>query len=161
MMRFASKVGKAASRAAGAAQASRLCLVPPSAWALPSSPVAASSLLLPWAGSRAWCSPTMILSRAMTSSAFCSQRQRPAAAAKAMLAGAARRGMGHARKLKTKKGAAKRFIVTGKGRLKRGHAGKGHLTSGKSKTRLRRLNSKVLLEGTWHKKMKSLLITGK
>ena len=71
------------------------------------------------------------------------------------------RRMGHARKLKTKQSAAKRFLVTGKGELKRGHAYKGHLTSGKSKTRLRRLNTKVLLTGTTAKKMKSLLISGK
>lgn len=71
------------------------------------------------------------------------------------------RKMGHLRKLKTKKGAAKRFIVTGKGKLKRGHAYKGHLTSGKSKTRLRRLNTKVLLTGVWAKKMKMLIMNGK
>jgi len=71
------------------------------------------------------------------------------------------REMGHLKKLKTKKGAAKRFILTGKGALKRGHAGKGHLTSGKSKIRKRRLNTKVLLTGTWAKKMKKLLINGK
>jgi len=71
------------------------------------------------------------------------------------------RAMGHLRKLKTKKGAAKRFLVTGKGKLKRGHAGKGHLTSGKSKNRLRRLNTKVLLTGTWAKKMSKLILTGK
>ena len=72
-----------------------------------------------------------------------------------------KRQMGHLRALKTKKSAAKRFIVTGKGSLKRGHAGKGHLTSHKSKTRLRRLNSKVLLTGVWTKKMKMLILNGK
>lgn len=71
------------------------------------------------------------------------------------------REMGHLKKLKTKKGAAKRFILTGKGALKRGHAGKGHLTAHKSKIRKRRLNTKVLLTGTWAKKMKKLLINGK
>lgn len=69
--------------------------------------------------------------------------------------------MGHARGLKTKKSAAKRFIVTGKGNLKRGHAYKGHLTSHKSKTRLRKLNTKVLLTGVWAKKMKMLILNGK
>ena len=68
------------------------------------------------------------------------------------------REMGCARKLKTKKGALKRFLVTGKGKLKRGHAGKGHLTSGKSKNRLRRLNTKVLLTGVWAKKMGKLIM---
>ena len=68
------------------------------------------------------------------------------------------REMGCARKLKTKKGALKRFLVTGKGKLKRGHAYKGHLTSGKSKNRLRRLNTKTLLTGVWAKKMGKLIM---
>ena len=49
------------------------------------------------------------------------------------------------RGVKTKKAAAKRFIKTGKGDLKYGHAGKRHLTSHKSKDRKRRLNSKVVI----------------
>lgn len=51
--------------------------------------------------------------------------------------------------------------MTGKGHLKRGHAYKGHLTSHKSKTRLRKLNTKVLLTGVWAKKMKMLILNGK
>jgi ribosomal protein L35 len=44
---------------------------------------------------------------------------------------------------KTKKAAAKRFIKTGKGDLKYGHAGKRHNTSKKTKTVKRRLNRMV------------------
>jgi ribosomal protein L35 len=47
------------------------------------------------------------------------------------------------RGLKTRKTAAKRFIKTGTGELKYGHAGKRHNTSKKSKTRQRRLNQLV------------------
>ena len=62
------------------------------------------------------------------------------------------------RGLKTKKAAAKRFIKTGKGGLKRGKAYKGHLTSKKTSERKRRLNKKVNLVGTTLKKMKTLLL---
>ena len=47
------------------------------------------------------------------------------------------------RGLKTRKSAAKRFIKTGTGELKYGHAGKRHNTSKKTKTRQRRLNQLV------------------
>ena len=47
------------------------------------------------------------------------------------------------RGLKTRKTAAKRFIKTGTGELKYGHAGKRHNTSKKSKVRQRRLNQLV------------------
>ena len=68
---------------------------------------------------------------------------------------------GHSKALKTRKAASKRFIKTGKGGLKRGKAGKGHLTSKKSPTRKRRLNDKTNLTGTMLKKMSSLILTGK
>jgi large subunit ribosomal protein L35 len=47
------------------------------------------------------------------------------------------------RGVKTKQAAAKRFLKTGQGKLKFGHAGKRHLTSKKSKVRKQRLNKKV------------------
>jgi large subunit ribosomal protein L35 len=68
---------------------------------------------------------------------------------------------GHKKALKTKKAVSKRFIVTGKGKLKRGHAFRGHLTSHKSPARKRRLSAKVVMKGTWAKKMKKLILTGK
>jgi len=69
--------------------------------------------------------------------------------------------MGCKRALKTKQSAAKRFIVTGKGKLKRGHAYKSHLTAHKTSERKSRLNKKVLLSTVWQKKMKMLILTGK
>mmetsp|Transcript_4812 Transcript_4812/g.3425 ORF Transcript_4812/g.3425 Transcript_4812/m.3425 type:complete len:104 (+) Transcript_4812:48-359(+) len=60
-------------------------------------------------------------------------------------------------KLKTKKAAAKRFILTGKGDLKYGRAGKRHLNKNKPRERIRRLNEMGILDGIWAKKMKLLL----
>ena len=51
-----------------------------------------------------------------------------------------------ARGTKTKKAAAKRFIVKGNGDLKYGRAGKRHNTSKKTKSVKRRLNQKVSIE---------------
>ena len=42
-------------------------------------------------------------------------------------------------KIKTRRGAAKRFKVTGTGKVKRSKAFKGHLLSSKSKKRKRKL----------------------
>jgi large subunit ribosomal protein L35 len=42
-------------------------------------------------------------------------------------------------KMKTRRGAAKRFRVTAKGKIKRGKGGKSHLLSSKGRKRKRRL----------------------
>jgi len=42
-------------------------------------------------------------------------------------------------KLKTKKGAAKRFRLTKKGKIKYGHCGKSHLATCKESKRIRKL----------------------
>ncbi len=42
-------------------------------------------------------------------------------------------------KLKTKKGVAKRFRLTGSGKIKHGRCGKSHLATGKETKRLRKL----------------------
>jgi len=68
---------------------------------------------------------------------------------------------GHARGLKTRQAAAKRFIKTGKGKLKHAHAGRSHLNGHFTRTRMRRLNVKGILSGTNHKNMNRLLLTGK
>jgi ribosomal protein L35 len=65
------------------------------------------------------------------------------------------------RRLKTKKAVSKRMIETGKGLLKTGHPGMSHLSSGYSKTRKRRLNTRVLLKGVFAKTMKKLVLHGK
>ena len=82
-------------------------------------------------------------------------------AIQAVLGGVRHTTAGHARGLKTKKAVAKRFILTGKGKLKRGHAFRRHLTSHKSPARKRRLACKEVMTGTWAKKMKKLILFGK
>jgi large subunit ribosomal protein L35 len=83
------------------------------------------------------------------------------AAMQTLLGGVRHTTAGHARGLKTKKAVAKRFILTGKGKLKRGHAFRRHLTSHKSPARKRRLACKEVMTGTWAKKMKKLILFGK
>lgn len=60
-------------------------------------------------------------------------------------------------KLKTHRGAAKRFKRTGTGKLKRGHAFKRHLTGKKSQARIRRLRKSTLVSDADHKRMSRLL----
>jgi len=48
-------------------------------------------------------------------------------------------------KQKTHKGLSKRVKVTATGKLKRGHAGAGHLMSGKNAKRRRRLGGSTLV----------------
>jgi large subunit ribosomal protein L35 len=71
------------------------------------------------------------------------------------------RNMGCKRFLKTKQSAAKRFIVTGKGKLKFSHQGKAHLNGHKTRKQIRRLNSKGRVSGTMEKNMKMLILNGK
>jgi large subunit ribosomal protein L35 len=49
-------------------------------------------------------------------------------------------------KLKTKRGAAKRFKITGSGKILRAHAGKRHLLGTKPSKRTRRLGKNVTLK---------------
>ncbi len=55
-------------------------------------------------------------------------------------------------KLKTKKGVAKRFKLTKKGKVKYSSCGKSHLLSGKEPERLRRLRGTTILQGSKEKK---------
>ena len=50
-------------------------------------------------------------------------------------------------KLKTKKGVAKRFRLTKRGKVKYGPCGKSHLMSSKQRKRLRRLKKTSVLDG--------------
>jgi len=50
-------------------------------------------------------------------------------------------------KLKTKKGAAKRFRITKKGKIKHATCGKGHLLTSKETKRLRRMRRSEPVEG--------------
>ena len=62
-----------------------------------------------------------------------------------------------AKKNKTKKSAAKRFKVTGSGKLKRRKAFKGHLTAKKSPARKRNLRKATLVSKADEKNVKQLL----
>ncbi len=60
-------------------------------------------------------------------------------------------------KLKTHRGAKKRFKVTGTGKIKRRRAFKSHLLTGKSSRRIRRLRTAALVSKEDAKSIKSLL----
>lgn len=61
------------------------------------------------------------------------------------------------RKNKTHKGLAKRIKITGTGKVMRHRAGKGHLLSGKSGTRLQKLGKATTVPKNIAKQLKSQL----
>jgi len=63
-------------------------------------------------------------------------------------------------KMKTRKTAAKRFRVTGKGRVRRPKAGGNHGMQEKSRKRLRRLRQNDMVHASMEKKAKRLLPYG-
>ncbi|MCK4642188.1 50S ribosomal protein L35 [bacterium] len=64
-------------------------------------------------------------------------------------------------KLKTHKGAKKRFKITGTGKVKVNHEGKGHILTKKSSKRKRRLRNASILSPSAAKKVKGLLPYGR
>jgi len=60
-------------------------------------------------------------------------------------------------KLKTHRGASKRFTKTGTGKIRRSKAFKSHLLTGKSAKRTRGLRKSVLIEKPDYGKIKNLL----
>lgn len=60
-------------------------------------------------------------------------------------------------KIKTHRGAAKRFKLTASGKIKRSKAFKGHLLDHKSAKRTRALRTATLVAATDHKNIKTLL----
>ena len=58
-------------------------------------------------------------------------------------------------KVKSNRSAAKRFRITGSGKVKRSRGGGSHLNVKKSRKRKRRLNSPYYLEGSAAKRIKS------
>ncbi|OPX27624.1 MAG: 50S ribosomal protein L35 [Candidatus Cloacimonas sp. 4484_143] len=60
-------------------------------------------------------------------------------------------------KLKTRRAVAKRFKVTGKGKLKRSHANAGHIMTKKSSKRKRNLRSSDLVHSNDEARMKRML----
>ena len=63
-------------------------------------------------------------------------------------------------KMKTNRAAAKRFRVTGSGRIRRSKAGLNHMMQEKSKKRLRRLRKNDMVERAFEKRIKLLLPYG-
>ncbi|MBA4157794.1 MAG: 50S ribosomal protein L35 [Gemmatimonadetes bacterium] len=61
-------------------------------------------------------------------------------------------------KMKTHRGAAKRFKKTGTGKLKRGHAMMSHILTKKSPKRKRKLRQSALVSQADEKRMKRLLL---
>lgn len=60
-------------------------------------------------------------------------------------------------KMKTHRGAAKRFRVTGTGKIKRWKANKSHILTGKSAKRTRRLRHSSLVPEVLERDIKRLL----
>jgi large subunit ribosomal protein L35 len=60
-------------------------------------------------------------------------------------------------KLKTHRGTAKRFKLTGTGKVKRSKANKSHILTGKPAKRMRRLRTATLVAKTDQKNIKSLI----
>jgi large subunit ribosomal protein L35 len=60
-------------------------------------------------------------------------------------------------KKKTHKGAAKRFKKTGTGKIMRGHSGKRHILTKKTRSRKRRLRSEVEQTGALGRTVARLL----
>ena len=61
------------------------------------------------------------------------------------------------KKMKTKKAAAKRFKVTGTGKLKRNKANKSHILTKKTTKRKRNLRKSTLVDDTNVKTMKKIM----
>jgi large subunit ribosomal protein L35 len=60
-------------------------------------------------------------------------------------------------KLKTNRGAAKRFSITGSGKLKRSKAFRRHILTNKTRKQKRNLRSSVIVDSTNERAIKRLL----
>ncbi len=60
-------------------------------------------------------------------------------------------------KMKTKRGAAKRFKLSSKGKVKRAHANAGHILTKKSPKRKRRLRKSDVVKGKQTKTIKNMI----
>lgn len=60
-------------------------------------------------------------------------------------------------KIKTHRGAAKRFSLTGTGKIKRNRAYKSHIMTGKPAKRTRRLRTATTVSETQYAKIRKLL----
>ncbi len=59
-------------------------------------------------------------------------------------------------KMKSNRGASKRFKTTGTGKIRRAHAAKSHLLTGKSAKRMRGLRKSTVVDKTDIKRIKVL-----
>lgn len=62
-------------------------------------------------------------------------------------------------KMKTRRSAAKRFKLTGSGKIKRNKANKSHILTKKSPKRKRRLRKGTLLDKVEVKRVKKMILT--
>ncbi|MBC8174936.1 MAG: 50S ribosomal protein L35 [Candidatus Marinimicrobia bacterium] len=60
-------------------------------------------------------------------------------------------------KMKTRRGSAKRFSLTKRGKVKKNRANKGHLLMKKRKTRKRKLRQKNLVSSADKKRVKKMI----
>lgn len=60
-------------------------------------------------------------------------------------------------KLKTRKSAAKRFKLTGKGKIMRGHTRLNHLMRKKREARVRRLRQEAVVDKAMEKRIRRLV----
>jgi large subunit ribosomal protein L35 len=63
-------------------------------------------------------------------------------------------------KLKSKRGAAKRFKITGSGKIVRAHSGKRHLLGTKPSKRMRRLRKSALVKEADMREVRRMLPYG-
>ena len=63
-------------------------------------------------------------------------------------------------KMKTKRAAAKRFKITGSGRVRRPSCGAQHIFIGKSRKRRRRMRDNKMVAPEWAKRIKQMLPYG-
>jgi large subunit ribosomal protein L35 len=63
-------------------------------------------------------------------------------------------------KMKTNRAAAKRFKITGTGKVRRSKGGLNHMMQEKSKKRLRRLRKNDMVDSTFQKRIKLMLPYG-
>jgi large subunit ribosomal protein L35 len=63
-------------------------------------------------------------------------------------------------KMKTNRAAAKRFRITGTGRVRRSKAGLNHMMQEKSRKRLRRLRKNDMVHKSFEKRIKLMLPYG-
>jgi len=63
-------------------------------------------------------------------------------------------------KLKSHRGAAKRFKVTSKGKVKRGHSLANHIMTKKTQKRKRKLRHSALVSSSMEKRIKKMLLAG-